>query len=152
MSKFKFHWGWAIVVVFLTFMIIFSYQFWLSFKINETNYLMVDDYYTAELQYGDELNKIHHADTMKIPVKIYTSKEKISIRFPHYISKNKLSGEINLLRINNKNLDQKFSIRLDSTNTQIISGKFLIPGRWDVMIHWKIDSTEYLKKEKLYLK
>ncbi len=151
-KKFTFHWGWAIVLVFLTFMMTFSYQFWLSFKINKTNDLVVEDYYTAELQYGEELQKIKAADTMKKPVMLEQQNEKLILKFPGYIDASKINGQITFLRVNNKNLDRKAKIKLDSTNTQLFSTDSLLFGRWDYIIQWNYEGKEYLKKGKLYVK
>jgi hypothetical protein len=152
MAKFKFHWGWAILLVFITFMTIFAYQFYLSIKINRTNDLVVEDYYTAELQYGEEIKKIHAADSMKQPVEVFIQDKRPVLKFPKYINPSEVDGEIEFQRIDNKLLDKTFKIRLDSTNTQLFAKDSFVYGRWNYIIRWKTDSTAYLKKGKLFIK
>ncbi len=152
MAKFKFNWGWAMVLVFITFMSIFLYVFYVSMQYAKEYDLVVEDYYTAELQYGDELKKLHAADTMRIPLKVVQTEKQIQIIFPAYISKDRLKGQITFFKPDNKRLDKTIPIQLDTTNVQSFYKDSLVPGRWNIIVNWKLDSIEYLKKEKIYIK
>ena len=152
MAKFKFNWGWAMVLVFITFMSIFLYLFYKSMQYAKDYDLVVDDYYTAELQYGEELKKIHAADTMRMPVKIIRRNGGVEIVFPPYTDRNNLEGTVTLFKPDNKKLVKTFALQLDSTNRQFIPKDSFIYGRWNIILRWKSDSTEYLRKEKLYMR
>jgi len=148
-KKFKFHWGWAILTVILTYVAVFTYLFVKSFDELKSNEEVVKNYYEAELQYGKVLNKREHADTMRIPLKI-TQKENLNIVFPPYWDKNKISGTVTLYRPNKKALDQHLPIKLDSTNTMIIPANKLLLGSWTVQVDWKVDSIPFYKEKAIY--
>jgi len=151
MKKFHFNWGWAMVLVFLTFMSIFLYLFYKSLQYAKDYDLVVDDYYTAELQYGEELKKIRAADTMRIPVIIRQKSDGVEIVFPTYMHPDRVNGTVTLFKPDNKRLDKTFPIRLDSSRTQFIPRDSFTYGRWNVILRWKTDSTEYLHKQRLYI-
>jgi hypothetical protein len=138
------------LLVFITFMSIFLYLFYRSFKIAKTYDLVVEDYYEAELNYPEFLKKKNAADTMHIPVKIFVSEKDLHIQFPPYINRKQINGEVTLFRPDNKKFDKKIPIRLDTTNLQIIPSDSLLYGNWKIILDWKIDSTEYYKEEKIY--
>ncbi|NPA43849.1 MAG: hypothetical protein GXO27_07460 [Chlorobi bacterium] len=150
--KFQFNWGWAMLLVFLTFMSTFLYLFYKSMQYAKNYDLVVDDYYTAELQYGEELKKIHAADTMRIPVRIIEDSAGVEVVFPPYIPPTRVKGTVTLFKPDNKKLDQTLDLRLDTAGRMHISKEKFTFGRWDVILRWQIDSTEYVKKEKLYIR
>ena len=152
MAKFKFNWGWAMVLVFITFMSIFLYLFFKSMEYAKEYDLVVDDYYTAELQYGEELKKIYAADSMRIPVKIQQRKQGVVIIFPPYIDLEKLEGTVTLFKPDNKKLDKTFKLKLDSLHSHWIPKDSFVYGRWNIILRWQLDSIEYLRKEKLYIR
>ena len=140
------------LLVFLTFMSTFLYLFYKSMEYAKDYDLVVDDYYTAELQYGEELKKKHAADTMRIPVQIRLEEDGIKILFPDYTNKNRLEGTVTLYKPDNKKLDKTFPLKLDSAYTQFIPKDSLVYGRWNIILRWQSDGTEYLKEKKIYIK
>jgi len=151
MAKFKFNWGWAMLLVFLTFMTVFLYLFYVSIQYSKDYDLVVDDYYTAELQYGEELKKIHAADTMRVPVQIVQSDKGVEVRFPSYIDRKAIEGTVTLFKPDNKQLDKTFDLVLDTAYTHFIPRDSFVYGRWNIILNWKIDTVEYLKEEKMYI-
>ena len=149
MSKFKLNWGWSILLVYITFMLVFLFYFYRSFKELESNELVTEDYYEKELKYGEVIKKRKHADTMRVPVKIFQEQKSLVVQFPPYVDK--VEGKIILYRPNNSKLDQKISLQLDQNNRQIIEPSKLIPGRWDVTVEWQLDKVSYLVEEKMTL-
>jgi len=147
MSKFKLNWGWSILLVYLTFMLIFLFAFYRSFKELESNELVTQDYYEKELVYGDVINKRQHADTMRIPVKIFQKQKKLIIKFPPYIDK--AEGKILLYKPDNSKLDSNISLQLDDSKQQIINSSKLIPGRWNISVEWQTKKVPYLVEQKM---
>ncbi len=147
-KNFQWNWGWALLLVFITFMTTFLYVFYLSFKELETNEMVTEDYIADEMKFNQKLEKIHHADSMKTPVKMQLKKEGVLFVFPE---KHKgVSGMISLYKPDNKNLDNAWNFKIDSTGKLLIPADSLIFGRWNIQIYWKKDSFEYLKEEKIF--
>ena len=151
-KKFKFHWGWATLLVYATFMTVFLYYFYKSFQELKTNELVTQDYYEKELSYGDVLAKKQNADTMRVPVKIIQIDKGIVVEFPKYISYDKISGSVNLYKPDNKALDKKIDLKLDENNQMKIDKTNFISGRWNINIDWKQGDTSYYKEEKITIK
>ena len=151
MRKFKLNWGWSILLVYLTFMIIFLFAFYRSFKELKTNELVTQDYYTKELAYGDVLKKKENADTMRVAVQLLPlEKGGLQIVFPSYMKD--VSGKIILYKPDNAKLDRKIILKLDENNRQLIDKAILIPGRWNVSLDWQNNKTPYFVEEKMTLK
>jgi len=150
MSKFKLNWGWSMLLVYITFMSVFLFYFWRSFKELESNELVTEDYYEKELVYGDVLDKKHNADTMRIQVQIMQDIDGLRIQFPNYVKG--IEGKIVLYKPDNSKLDQEYFIDLDKKNQQKIVKEKLIPGRWDIKLDWKIGDVPYFIERKITIK
>jgi len=150
MKKFKLHWGWSILLVYLTFMLVFLFYFWRSFKELESNELVTKDYYNKELVYGDVVTKRQNADTMRVAVQIINTGNGLKIKFPDYVLP--VKGKIELYKPDNSKLDNKISLQLDENGTQIIESSQLIPGRWNVSIDWQSHNVPYFLEKKMTLK
>ena len=149
MSKFKLNWGWSILLVYITFMLVFLFFFYRSFKELESNELVTKDYYEKELVYGDVIKKRQNADTMRVPVKIFQEQEELVIVFPKYVKD--IDGNIKLYKPDNSKLDQKFPLQLDENNRQIINQSKILPGRWNVTVEWQSAKVPYLVEKKMTL-
>lgn len=152
MAKFKFHWGWAILLVYITFMTVFLFFFYKSFGELKTNELVTEDYYEKELVYGDVLEKKQHADTMRVQVLIQPGEKGVKIVFPDYIKPENLSGKVILYKPDKKALDQEKEMVLDSLNQILIGQDNFIPGRWNIILDWEIDGIPYFKEQKITIK
>jgi len=151
MAKFKLNWGWSILLVYASFVLIFMFYFFRSFREAASNDLVVEDYYQKELVYGDVLDKKHHADTMQIPVKILNDKKGLTLLFPDYIDDKNVKGIITLYKPDNKKLDSETKFDLQN-HQQILGKEKLIPGNWSIYLDWKIGETPYYIEKKIYIK
>ena len=149
--NFRWNWGWALLLVFITFMSVFLYVFYLSFEELRTNEMYVKDYYTEELQYGKVLIRKQNADTMRIPVKISHDKKGLTVSFPDYLPPQKVKGTLVLYRPNAKVLDKTITFVLDSTHKILVPSDSLAYGRWDVHLDWQVDSTGYYLEKNLWI-
>ena len=149
MAKFKFHWGWGILLVYLTFMSVFLFFFYKSFDELKTNELVTEDYYEKELVYGDVLEKKQNADTMRVQVQINPVDEGLLVIFPEYISKEKFQGKLTLYKPDNKALDREIKLVLDSINRFLVKEEEFIPGRWNIILEWELDKIPYFKEQKI---
>ncbi len=150
--NFRWNWGWALLLVFVTFMTVFLYVFYLSFKELRSNEMYVKDYYTEELNYGKVLAKKQNADTMQTPVKIVQNQDGLTIVFPDYLPLEKVKGTLVLYRPNKKLFDKTIPLELDTTRKVFIPLDSLLYGRWDVQLNWQVDSTGYYIEKQLWIK
>ncbi len=149
--NFRWNWGWAILLVFITFMSVFSYLFYRSFQELRTNEMYVKDYYTEELNYGKVLARKQNADTMHTPVKIAHDKKGLTVKFPAYLPPEKVKGTLVLYRPNAKVLDKTIPLKLDSTRRVFVPADSLAYGRWNVQLNWQVDSTGYYIEKYLWI-
>ena len=147
MSKFKLHWGWSILLVYATFVLVFVFFFYKSFIEAESKDFVVEDYYKKELAYGDVMAKKKNADTMQVQVKIINNNG-ITVVFPNYIKT--IKGTLMLYKPDNKKLDRTIPISLQE-NKQHIDMENLVSGRWNVILDWKIDDTSYFVEKELFV-
>jgi len=151
MKGFKWHWGWSILTVFVAFVVIFLYVFYLSIKELRTNELTVEDYYTAELQYGEVLDQKYRADTMRVPVKIRVDTQSLRIEFPTYWPPERVKGTLVLYRPNKQLFDRTVPFVAGEHHYIEVPRDSLLPGRWDIRLKWWVDSLPYYLEEKLWL-
>lgn len=137
-------------MVYITFMSIFLFYFWRSFKELETNELVTDDYYEKELVYGNVLAKKKNADSMRLQVQIIQDTDGLRIQFPDYIKD--IKGKIILYKPDNSKLDREIPIKINDKFFQKIPKKELIPGRWDIKLDWIINDVPYFVEQKLNVK
>ncbi len=150
MAKFKLNWGWSILLVYLTFMLVFLFYFWRSFKELESNELVTEDYYQKELEYGDVLAKKQNADTMRVAVQIIETNDGLKIVYPSYVKD--IKGKIILYKPDNSKLDKEIDIQLNENNTQTIGKSEYISGRWDIILDWQSEGVPYFYKQKITAK
>ncbi len=149
MRKFKLNWGWSILLFYITFILVFLFFFYRSFKELKTNELVTKDYYEKELAYGDVIKKRQNADTMRVSVKIFQKNKNLIIEFPPYVQK--AEGKIILYKPDNSKLDQEILLELDEKSRQIINHDQLISGRWDVIVDWIFNEIPYRIEQKMTL-
>ncbi len=138
--------------MYITFMTVFLFFFYKSFGELKTNELVTEDYYEKELVYGDILEKKQHADSMRVQVLIQSGQEGVNIVFPSYLSPGKIEGKVILYKPDKKALDQEKEIVLDSLNRMLIRKENFIPGRWNIILDWKVNDIPYFKEQKLTIK
>lgn len=150
MKKVKLHWGWSILLVYITFMSVFLFYFWRSFQELKTNELVTKNYYEKEFVFGEVLDKRQNADTMRIQIQIIQDTDGLRIKFPPYVKD--VKGKIILYKPDNSKFDTEININLNEINEQKIPEKKLIPGRWDLKLDWESNNIHYLFEQKLNLK
>lgn len=137
-------------MVYLTFMLVFLFYFWRSFKELESNELVTEDYYQKELEYGDVLAKKQNADTMRVAVQIIETNDGLKIVYPSYVKD--IKGKIILYKPDNSKLDKEIDIQLNENNTQTIGKSEYISGRWDIILDWQSEGVPYFYKQKITAK
>ena len=147
----KFNWGTGIVLAFIGF-ISFIMYFIISMNTN-TDYqhdLVTDDYYKAELEYQNDINKEENANNLEKNISWKKTDEGIIIEFPENLEIKNITGKVFLYRPSNKQLDFETTISLSNHNLLIPDNR-LLDGRWNIKVYWQYKESEYLfKKEIVY--
>jgi hypothetical protein len=137
----KINWGVGITLSIILFMIISIGLIYYAFH-QDVN-LVRDDYYEAEVQYNDTMDKIKRTNEFKEKLNIILTTDNIELHFPIDLSQSKISGNIFLYRPSNGDKDINLPIKLDSTNSQYLTTSNLIPGLWKIKVEWNYDSTSF---------
>ncbi len=147
----KFNWGTGIVLAFIGF-ISFIMYFIISMNTNKDyqHDLVTDDYYKAELEYQNDINKEENAKNLEKNISWKKTNEGIIIEFPENLDIKNITGKVFLYRPSNKQLDFETKISLSNHNLLIPDNR-LLDGRWNIKVYWQYKETEYLfKKEIVY--
>jgi hypothetical protein len=145
----KFNWGhglFAVIVLGVSGILLLVY---LSSK--EKIDLVTDDYYPKELRYEEQI--IRQKNTQNLSRKVSVTMERsLKLEFPDITAEaSDIKGEIWLYRPSDKIHDRREVIRLDTIFRQEIELQNLPEGKYEVILEWNCNNTEYYQKEILYL-
>lgn len=118
--------------------------------------LVVDDYYEAELEYQDQIDRERRADELgqESPSVSLESGEKsqVAIVFPGRVAGDApVAGEVHLYRPSAANLDRKIPLALDVEGRQLIDVEDLAEGLWIVKLVWTQSGEEFFLEQRLVL-
>jgi hypothetical protein len=145
----KLNWGTGIVLAFIGF-IAFIMYFIISMSVGDRfdNTLVSEDYYSEELKYQKDIDKLKNAKDLKTKISYKRTNEGLRISFPEGINYKKITGKLLLYRPSNKQLDFETAISL-SNSYLLIPDKRLVDGRWNIKVDWQYNGKSYLFKESI---
>ncbi len=143
----KINWGLGIAISIVLFMAV-SIGF-IYYAFHQDVNLVRDDYYEAEVQFDDTIDKIKRTNELKDNLEISLTTNNIELYFPAAYEKNKITGKIFMYRPSNGAKDFNLPIQLDSSNSQYISTNKLLPGLWKIKVEWSYDSTSFQNNKTL---
>lgn len=147
----KFNWGTGIVTAFILFI---GFIVFLVIKMNTNEIyrhdLVTEDYYKKELEYQQKLDNAAAAKAKNYSIELKQYQEGLWIGFPESINDTDVSGSVFMYNPSNKKLDFTSPIKLEDSK-MLIPSRFLVEGRWDVEINWKVKESPYYYKSKLTL-
>ncbi|WP_163515452.1 FixH family protein [Gelidibacter japonicus] len=143
----KINWGTGIVLAFIGF-ISFIMYFVISLTVNKKyeHDLVVENYYSQELEFENDMNKQKNAQHLKEDVTWKRSPEGIQLSFPKDMDPSEITGKVFLYRPSNKQLDFEVAISLSDHNL-LIPDKRLLGGRWNLKVDWQYNGNLYLYKK-----
>lgn len=141
----KISWGVGITISIIVFMII-SVMF-IFFAFNQDVNLVRDDYYEAEVQYNETMEKVRRTNDLRENLQISIVDNNIQLQFPKIFNNKNISGNIYLYRPSERNMDVNIPVKIDSTYLQLISTENLLSGMWKIKVDWIADSNSYLNNE-----
>ena len=142
----KINWGTGIVLAFI-FFISFIMYFVISMTVNKKyeHDLVVENYYSQELEFEKDMNKEKNAQTLKEDITWKRVPDCIIITFPKELDPLKITLKVFLYRPSNKQLDFESAISLSDRNL-LIPDKSLLGGRWNIKVDWQYNGNLYLYK------
>jgi len=147
----KLNWGTGVVLAFIgfiSFILYFVVNIYTSKKYDTD--LVTEDYYKAELEYQNDINKEINATDLASNISWKRSESGLEISFPETLDFNQITGKVFLYRPSNKQLDFETTISLSKHNL-LIPDKRLLDGRWNIRVDWQYNGKSYLfKKEIIY--
>ena len=147
----KFNWGTGIVLAFIGF-IAFIMYFIISMNTNDKyeHDLVTEDYYKAELEYQNDINKEKNAKLLEKNISWKKTDKGIIIEFPENLDIKNITGKVFLYRPSNKQLDFETTLSLSKSHLLIPDNR-LVDGRWNIKIDWQYNGKSYLyKKDIIY--
>ena len=141
----KINWGTGIAISIIVFTLTSLAFIYFAFS-QEVN-LVRDDYYEAELEFNDKMEVLKRTAELSEPVIVSLNNQNLEIKFPDSFDSEKIFGTILLYRPSDRRLDKSFTISSDTSNTQIIDRKRLLPGMWKVQLNWYVDTLNYFSEQ-----
>ena len=148
MSKFRFHWGWAIGTFYTLFVIAILSIVIKSFTVD--NSLVVDDYYSYDIAYQDHADKLANSRALEKDLSFEHDREakKFTIQYPEIFKE--YSGSILFYKPDNKKLDFEVNVDPDMSFQQVIDLKDREKGYWRIKINWEGDETSFYKEHSIF--
>jgi len=139
------NWGLKITLLYLGFVGMI-----LTFVVNASMqdfHLVTENYYEAELQYEDQIQKIKLASELsaEIDIRYDANADKIMFKYPQQFEE--ISGDILLYRPSNSNLDQMIEISVDKEGLQEIPSEKMMAGMWRIKVNWKGDTNSFYQEK-----
>lgn len=136
-----FHWGNALLLVFIVFAAGMSILVYKSYK-TPVN-LVTKDYYEEELKYQDKINEENNAAKIS-SINVEQTLQNVIISFPKELINQKIEGNIHFYCTADGKKDLNFKIAVDTAGKQIISNKQIFPGTlYKIKFTYTAGSTAY---------
>lgn len=147
----KINWGTGIVIglaLFISFILYLVFNMLTDSKFDHD--LVTEEYYKKELLFQDEIDAEKRGNALIENISDRRTEKGWLIEFPENLKFADISGNLHFYRPSKAKLDFEIPLNLESNRIEI-SDKNLIPGRWNIYIHWNYQGESYLyKKEIVY--
>lgn len=148
MTKFRFHWGWAIGVFYSLFVLVMVIIVIKSFTVD--NSLVVDNYYSYDIAYQDHADKVANTRALEKDLVFDHDRtaKKFFINYPDNF--NDLKGTILFYKPDNKKLDFEVQVKPDTAYMQTVDLNKIVEGYWRIKIDWEGDETPFYKEHSIF--
>ena len=137
----KISWGTGIVLSFVVF-ITASVTGALIFM-NQDVALVTEDYYSKELEYQQQIDKMQRAMDLDEQVLIELKASNVVFQFPKSFLQESITGEVLFYRPSDSTKDFRLSLNLDEDGFQYISTESLTKGFWRAQLSWTMNNEDY---------
>ncbi|MGY5850806.1 FixH family protein [Salegentibacter sp. F14] len=147
----KINWGTGIVIgmtLFISFILYLVFNMLTDEKFDHD--LVTEEYYKKELLFQQEIDAETRANALTENISDRRINNGWLIEFPKELNLAEVSGNLKFYRPSNAKLDFDIPLNLDTHQIEI-DEENLIPGRWNIYIHWEYQGETFLyKKEIVY--
>jgi nitrogen fixation protein FixH len=130
----KIHWGTGLAIVFVVFAV--GILIMVRISMNREVDLVSDDYYQQELRHQDQIESERRSNNLSEHTSIGVSSGEVALKLPKSFSPDSTSGTLTFYRPADRHKDFIVTLRLDSTNTQLVSTSSLQKGLWKLKVRW----------------
>ncbi|MGZ5281794.1 MAG: FixH family protein [Bacteroidia bacterium] len=111
--------------------------------------LVVKNYYQAEVQFQQQIDKEENANALAVKPTITFDKNTraVEVFFPQAIYADGVEGKLLFYRANAPEMDMEIPVKLDADGKQIIPADKLKNGRWKVQLNWETNGLQYYTEQ-----
>ncbi|WP_081210999.1 FixH family protein [Salegentibacter sediminis] len=145
----KINWGTGIVIgmtLFISFILYLVFNMLTDEKFDHD--LVTEEYYKKELLFQQEIDAETRGNALAENISDRRIMNGWLIEFPEDLKLSEISGSLSFYRPSNAKLDFDIPLNLESNRIEI-TDKNLIPGRWNIYIHWEYQGETYLYKNEI---
>lgn len=115
--------------------------------------LVRKDYYEQTLTYQDQIDNVERTNALAVPITIAANHpgDYLTVQFPEVFANKSVSGNIELFRPSNKDLDVELPLRLDENQRQLINTSQLQKGLWRIKINSQAEGEKYFVEKDVVL-
>jgi nitrogen fixation protein FixH len=131
-----------------------GYILYMVFQAMQTDVDLVrKDYYEQTLTYQDQIDNVERTNALAAPITIAANHpgQFVTVQFPEDFAGKTVSGNIQLFRPSDKDLDVELPLRLDANQRQLINTSQLQKGLWRVKVHSQAEGQDYFVEEDVML-
>lgn len=139
----RINWGTKIMLAFICFAGLIATM--ITICIKQDISLVAKDYYTQEIAYQDQIDRIKNAQALgdRQPDIAYENGE-LAITVPHG---KVITGEVHFFRPSNAALDKKYVLKVNARGHQAFDMSGFQKGLWKIKINWQEGGVEYYKEK-----
>ncbi len=145
----KLHWGTGVVIAFLVFAA--GILTMVSISMNREVDLVSDDYYQQELRHQDQIESAKRSNMLAEQPRIGVSNSAVTLKLPSMFSASGTTGTLTFYRPADRKKDFIVPLRLDSSNSQIVTSASLQKGLWRVKVRWIHQNQTYYHEEPIVI-
>ena len=145
----KINWGTGIVIVFVVFAV--GILVMVRISMNREVDLVSDDYYRQELHHQDQIESEKRSKDLSEHPSISVVLGEVALKLPKSFSPDSTSGTLTFYRPADRHKDFSVKLRLNSTNTQLVSTSSLQKGLWKLKVRWVYHHQDYYHEEAIVI-
>jgi hypothetical protein len=149
MKKIKWNWGAGIlfsIIIFMAILVGLVYVF-----MNQDVDLVTRDYYSKELKYQNQIDKINNTSEMGKEVGISFLNDSVHLTFPDSVYYKKASGIVYFYRPSGSKKDFSLPLAVSDKNEQLISTVKLDKGLWKIKVEWGMEGKDFYSEKSIII-
>ncbi len=149
MKKIKWNWGTGIflsIILFMVILIALVYVF-----MNQDVDLVTKDYYSKELRYQKQIDKINNTSESGKEVAISYLNNSVQLIFPDSVYDKKAIGTVYFYRPSGSIKDFSVPVAVSGHNEQFINTVKLDKGLWKIKVEWGMDGKDYYSEKSIMI-